>query len=363
MNRIAINVCIVCTVLPCLFPVAQGALLFDEEETLAVVIEAPVNDLVHRRRNRPEHRGILRFTEATGEERALPLTVSVRGHSRLRLCNYPPVKLKFDREATAGTLFDNQRSLKLVTQCTRDISAADWVALEFAAYRAYNAVTPNSYRVRRLEVTWRDTRSGKERVQPAFLIESDKQAAQRLGVENIRPPEVLPEQMSLVDTTHYMLFQYLIGNTDFAVKRGPRGEGCCHNGRVFVAAGASRDYIFLPYDFDQSGMVDTDYAKPNSAFGIASVTSRVYRGFCWQNEQLPESVARFNAVRPQIEAAFLESGISDRQKRRVQRYINKFYAIVNNREELQKRMLDKCRGPDSLPLRASPVSPAHLRTP
>ena len=343
---------------------ADAPLLFDSSESLAVTVEAPVRDLVRKRRDAPEYAGTVRYTEPTGEERALPVAVSVRGHSRLQMCDFPPVRLTFDRDVTAGTLFADIRSLKLVTRCLRSSKARDWAKLEFGAYRVYNAITPYSYRVRRLELTWRDTEArAAERRQIAFVIEPDRLVEARLGREKVRPPEVLPEQLSLEETTHYMLFQYFIGNTDFAVKRGPSGEGCCHNGRVFAADGATRDFIVLPYDFDQSGIVDPDYALPDRRLGIRKVSQRLYRGFCWQNDRLPESIRLFNEKRAEIEAAFPESDLSRLQARRVQRFIGNFYDTVNDPKELQERLLDQCRGSDSLPLRESPVSPSHERTP
>jgi len=343
---------------------ALSAPLFDSEETLSIIIEVPLRTLIYERRSRPELPGVLRYTDSSGKEHALPLKVTTRGHSRLDMCDYPPIKVRFDAGHTEGTLFQDQRKLKLVTKCMRDRSANYWVHLELGAYRAYNAITPYAYRVRRLVVTYRDTDGKwKDRVEPAFFLEPDTQLAERVGRQRIRPPQVAPEQMSLAETTHHMLLQYLLGNTDFAVKRGPSGEGCCHNGRVYAHAGAERDFVIVPYDFDQSGMVNTEYAQADERLGIHNVTTRLYRGFCWQNERLPASIGLFNEKRAEIEGAFLVPEISKRQTRRVQRFIDNFYTTINDAEELQKRLLDQCRGPDSLPLRASPVSPSHAKLP
>ena len=343
---------------------ALSAPLFDSEATLSVIIEAPIRALVRQRKNEPEFAGTLRYTEASGEEHALGLVITTRGNSRLEMCDFPPLKLKFNPDETEGTLFEDQRSLKLVTKCMRDRSAEDWVYLELGAYRAFNVITPNSYRARQLIVTYRDTeRSGREQVRPAFLLEPDSQVEKRLGLERIRPPRVDPAQMSVTEVTHNLLFQYLIGNTDFAVKRGPAGEGCCHNGRVFARAGTQQDWIILPFDFDQAGIINTSYAIPYERLEIRRVTSRLYRGFCWQNEELNESIRLFNEKRAGIEAAFMSSGISMRRARRVQRFIDGFYNTVNAPQELKKRILDKCRGPDSLPLRESPVSPRYVKKP
>lgn len=354
--------CAAVACLPALSGDTLSAPLFDDEELLSVIIEAPIRTLVAQRKTEGEYAGTLRYTDASGEQQSVAIVLKPRGNSRLEMCNYPPLKISFDPQETTDTLFADQRSLKLVTQCMRDRAADDWLYLELGAYRAFSLITPNSYRTRELVVTYRDTESnGRERVQPAFFVEADHQVEERLGLRRIRPPQVDPAQLSSTQTTYTMLFQYLIGNTDFAVKRGSSGEGCCHNGRVFARDGAQRDYVIVPFDFDQTGIVNTDYAQADERLGIRRVTQRLYRGFCWQNEELTDAISLFNANRAGIEAAFRPSGISKRQARRVQRFIDGFYNTVNDSEELQKRLLDKCRGPDSLPMWESPVSPVHIK--
>lgn len=350
--------------LPGLPGTAVAAPLFDSQETLSVIIEAPIAELLRQRKKEPELAGTLRYTDAAGEEFALDIILETRGNSRLEFCDFPPLKIRLDPKQTAGTLFEGQRRLKLVTKCMRSRSADDWLSLELGAYRAFNVITPRSYRTRQLVVTYRDPESRRhDLVDPAFFIEADRLVGKRLELKRIRPPQVDPAQMSLAHTTHNMLFQYLIANTDFSVKQGPSGEGCCHNARVFARAGTQRDFTIIPFDFDQAGIVNTGYGIPADGLGIRKVTTRLYRGFCWQNEALLDSIGLFNENRSRIEAAFLSDGLSRSRSRRLQRYIDGFYDTINDPKELQKRLLDKCRGPESLALRASPVSPEHIKTP
>jgi hypothetical protein len=170
--------------LPGLPGTAVAAPLFDSQETLPVIIEAPIAKLLRQRKNEPEFAGTLRYTDAAGQEFVLDIIVEPRGNSRLDMC---------DREKIAGTLFEDQRSLKLVTQCLRNRSADDWVFLELGVYRAFNVITPRSYRTRELVVTYRDTEPGKRyREDPAFFLESDRQVGERLEMKRIRPPRIDP---------------------------------------------------------------------------------------------------------------------------------------------------------------------------
>ncbi len=321
--------------------------------------------LSRRRDKKPEFDGTFRYTDASGTEHAFPVLVSTRGKSRLEVCDFPPLRITFKPDDTAGTVFEGQKKLKIVRQCVRGGKGRDWLHLELGVYRAYNVITDYSYRARQLNVTFRETgsRSMREQVQPAFFLEDDKDMAKRLNRKRIRPPKVEPAQMALVETTHNLLFQYLIGNTDFAVKKGPTGEGCCHNGRVITVAAKRDDWIIVPYDFDYSGIIDTEYAMPHEGLPIRSVRTRLYRGFCWQNEELARSIDLFNQKRSEIESALLPPEVSKNKARRVKNYIDRFYEIINDPQEIQKNMLDKCRGPDSLPIRDSAINPRKVKTP
>jgi hypothetical protein len=346
-----------------LSPLTLSAPLFETNGVLDVVIEAPIRDLSRQRHKEPKFPGTFRYTDATGVEHALAVEVSTRGHSRLELCNYPPLRLTFNRDETDGTLFEGQHEIKVVGQCLRGRDGSNWLHLEYAIYRAYNIITDYSFRVRKLNVTYREIGKSRGVTQPAFLLEDENDLANRLNRERIRPPEVEHEQMALVETTNYMLFQYLVANTDFAVRRGPKGEGCCHNGRVIAEPGKQSDWVIVPYDFDYAGIINTEYALPSTKIPIKRVNQRLYRGFCWQNELLPAYIDHFNERRAEIEAAFMSSGVTDRRARQVQKFIDGFYDIVNDPQELQDKIMDKCRGPDSLPVRESLMSPRHIKAP
>lgn len=340
-----------------------SAPLFESQDALDVVIEAPLGDLSSKRHAEPEFPGTISYVDMAGADRTLAVTMSTRGKTRLEICAYPPLSLTFDPTETAGTLFEGQRKLKMVRPCKRSKAANDWVYLELGAYRAYNVITDTSFRARQLNVTFRDTESffSNVREQPAFLLEDDSDVAKRRNRVRIRPPRIEPAQMALGETTHYMLFQYLIGNTDFSVKAGPKGEGCCHNGRVIAEPGRQREWIIVPYDFDYAGIIDTDYAAPHEKLPIKRVTTRLYRGFCWQNDVIPESIALFNLKRVDIEAALIPPEVSKGKARRAKRYIDRFYSIINDPQERQENLFDKCRGPDSLPVRERTMSPQNTR--
>jgi hypothetical protein len=328
--------------------------LFESDETLAITVEAPMRLLIRERRNKDDYAATVTYTDAAGREITVRAEISARGNHRLATCRFPPLSLWFERDAAAGTLFENQRRLKMVTPCGSGAEKEGWLLQELGIYRAYNEVTDLSFRVRRLAVTYRDTESSRwKREHPGFFIESIDAAAERLGRQRIRPPVVRNDQFDIPAATNTLLFQYLIANTDFAVKKGPSGEGCCHNGRVLSPPGREHEWVVLPYDFDQAGIINTDYALPDRRLRIKDVTRRLYRGFCWHNSALPAAIAHFNAKRAEITAELAPPELSSSKKKRIERFTDGFYEIINDPEELQEQIIDQCRGPSSFEITVS----------
>ena len=336
---------------------ASAELLFDSSGTLHVTIEAPMRQLIQKRQYKAEFDGVLRYQDESGNEQVLAVKLAARGNSRLETCDFPPLRLIVDTAQAEGTIFAGQHKLKMVTQCERTSYAKDWLLLELGVYRAYNVITDYSYRVRRLQVTYQDIESARwERIQPAFIIESTGEVAERLQRKSIRPPSADVEQYTVAETSHSLLFQYFIGNTDFAIKRGPSGEGCCHNGRVLATPGRQDDWIALPYDFDQAGIINTKYALPSEKFSINRVTTRLYRGFCSHNDALKDSITLFNERREEITSALISPELKKKKLKRAHKFVDKFYEVINDPDELYDKILNKCRGPRSVPIRKTNVS-------
>lgn len=311
-----------------------------------------MRDLLRNRMKRPQYDATVTYTDANGETRSVSAKIEPRGNHRLETCAFPPIRLEFDKTSAAGTIFEGQNKLKVVTPCDRGSSHESWLLQEYGIYRSFNEITDYSYRVRMLEIAYRDIDSKRwKRDYPAFFIESHDAVAARHGLKIIRPPVIRPDQFDAAQLMNVLLFQYLVANTDFSVLKGPTGEGCCHNGRVFSESGAENGWMVVPYDFDQAGIINTDYALPDKRLRISNVRSRLYRGFCWNNEELEPAIGRFNARREAITAALLPAGVSSSKRRSAQRFVERFYEIINDPEELQENILDKCRGAASFEIR------------
>lgn len=326
--------------------IAADNMLFQSTEALSVVIELPAREILRNADRRPTVPGQLRFTDADGAEVILDVELTTRGNSRLEQCSYPPLKLDLKRSQVVSTTFAGQNKLKLVTQCSGSAASLRYLDQEYIVYRAYNLLSQYSFRVRMLEITFRDS-AGRRRdeVHPGFFIESDSEVAARMSMTPIEATIVEIPQLDSGELSIFTLFQYMIGNTDWAILKGPGDENCCHNGKVIGAAGSEENWVVLPYDFDVSGIIFTDYALPAEGLPIRSVKQRLYRGRCVHNEQLQTTIALFNEKRSELEAVLAAPELSDKSRKTVLKYLDAFFEIVNDPDEVNKELIEKCRGP------------------
>jgi hypothetical protein len=318
--------------------------LFQSDTALAVTLEAPWADLVKRAKNQAPHAAVLSYTDATGNTHRIDATVETRGLTRLRYCRFPPLRIRFAKAATQGTVFEGQRSLKMVTHCRSGPQFEQYYVMEMLAYRIYNLLTDLSYRVRPLDITYLDTRNSKaDGPRFAFVIEDTGDMAKRNGLKPDSAPKFELDDFDAAGISRLMMFQYLIGNTDFAVLSGPQPDECCHNTRV-VGAGDAHGRVAVPYDFDSAGIVAASYAAPHESLPIKDTRKRLYRGFCRHNDGLDSARAEFLDQRQAIfDLIRSEPRLTTKGQREATRYVEAFYTTLNSEYAYASEFSGKCR--------------------
>lgn len=318
--------------------------LFLGHDTLEVEFEGPFAMLARERSDEEEHPGKFRYTEADGTPVEFDIQIRARGNWRRNpdICKIPPYRINFKKSQTDGTLFDKQDKLKLVTHCENNSSGYEQaVVSEYLAYRIFNQLADASYRVRLLKVKYMYTDRDVEIDTYGVFIEHDDRLGKRIDGEPIEIERVPVSSIRPPDLNIASVFQYFVGNTDFSPKATSPEEECCHNQTLFTSEDGP--YYTVPYDFDQSGLVDADHAAPNPRFGLRSVRVRLYRGRCVNNELLPQTFARFNDQRDEIEALINnQSELDSGTRRNMLKYIESFYDTINNPKRTQARIIDDC---------------------
>jgi hypothetical protein len=319
--------------------------LFECDNVLKFELEVPLKTLHGKASRKPKLVGELRVADSAGQIKTLDVEVTTRGRHRLDICSFPPLSLRLDPLQVAETVFAGQERLKIVTQCKHDKKYLQYLVQEYGIYKAFNQLTDISFRVRMLEITFRDS-AGKSRdnVQVAFFIESLDEVARRTQLEVIEQSRIDPTQVDARHANIYEVFQFLIANTDWSMLYGDGDEPCCHNGKVLMKPSQKSKFFVLPYDFDHAGLIDTPYAEPDERLGIRSVRQRLYRGRCQRLQNLEATAALFNVKRELIEAALASGGLADKTLAKQDAYVARFYEIINDPRGREEQIVGKCRG-------------------
>lgn len=326
--------------------IVEARPLFYDDSSLALTIEGPFERLTRERYDKPELDGVVRYTDADGQEIVLDVGLSPRGNSRLEICSFPPLWLNFRRSQLPDTVFAGQNRIKLVTLCRGRDSYRDYLAQEYQVYRAYNVLTEHSFRVRWVTIEYVETegRRPSSTSEAAFLIEEDWEVAERAGMAAVKVSSLRVAQLDSAGAALLFLFQYMIGNTDWSAIAATAGDNCCHNAKLIGPQDHDAGRLVLPYDFDQIGLINAGYARPSPSVPIRSVTQRLYRGYCALNDELEAARQLLNERRSDIEAGYTALEVSDRSRDRAVSYLSDSYERINEPRRFERDILGRCRG-------------------
>jgi len=259
--------------------------LFSEEEPLNLTLKFDVQAYKKTRHQDVNHEAEMTIVGSDDFQGSNSVQVKARGTIRRKICNLPPISLNIgNSEIKADSLQDVFR-INMVVPCKNAAKYGPYVLREYMVYKIYNIITPLTYRVRLVRLTIIDTgKDNKVTKDWAFLQEPDELMTLRLNSNMIKSDALSMSSMNPKIINNLSMFQYMIGNADYSV-----------TGRHNLKILASKEYgptgfIPVPYDFDYSGLVNTDYAVPSETLGTTSVQERYYLGLCRPKQVHEETI-------------------------------------------------------------------------
>jgi hypothetical protein len=271
-----------------------------------------------------------------GQTRSIPVRLRTRGHARLvQNCGFVPLRVEFPAEGTEGTAFEGQNVLKLGTHCQGGRDYEQYALREYLAYRIFNVFTPRSFRVRLARATYVDAKSGKTvATRYAMFLEAERDLARRHQARIADLPRTLFRQVDRKTLLSMMLFEYMIGNTDFSIY-------VRHNVRLLQdQAGVVHP---VPYDFDYAGLVHAPYALPARGLGLKTVLDRAYLGPCLTTAEMEEVVPAFSAKKADV-LGLVDStfGLEDASRKEVKAYLLAFYSTIERPADARRLLMSAC---------------------
>jgi len=314
-------------------------LLFQNEEPLKIKLK------YHNKNLKKEIIDTILFDsqisyEQDGVWKDVDVKLRSRGNFRRNTCYWVPVKVKIKKSAAKGTIFQGNKSLKLVLPCMKEPDNNDNIMKEYIAYKLYEQISPYHFNARRVDVDFTEIygRKDKERkmVQlKGFLIEDDDIVAKRFDGKVV-DRFIHPLAMDAETSVQNAFFNFLIGNTDISVAYQ-------HNAKLLYIG---KRLIPLSYDFDMTGFVNPSYATVNETLGIKTVKDRIYRGFK-RDGSILESV-RQHYISKKVElTSILEAHASqfdnEREYKETYKFLNSFYEVLENDKKFKSEILDAAR--------------------
>ena len=247
------------------------------------------------------------------------IELQVRGKYRRRVCDFPPLRIKFGKKYLSSLGYEKHNKLKLVTHCIdAKLSGNENVVKEYLAYKLYELLNPNSYQVALVRLTYHDSGAAFGKVKRlGILIEDTDEMADRVGGEECECFSQPLESFAAKDEATMALFQYMIGNEDWEVASLRNVKLVKRPDDVLVP---------VPFDFDFAGLVNAPYAIPNPDLGLKSITERHFMGSGRNSAVWTKVVSRFRENREDLLALIREQkGLGSDEKSRILAYIEAFY--------------------------------------
>lgn len=271
----------------------------------------------------------------------LEVAIRKRGDFRLNNCYFIPIKMKIKKSETKGSLFEKNKKLKLALTCSDKKGTEDYILKEYMAYKIYEIVSDYHYKVRLLDINFSepDNKKNKTYQFKGFFIEDIKLVAKRHGGNSI-DRDMHPLTQDPVSSVQNAFFQFMIGNIDFSTY-------VQHNEKLIFV---DDKVVPVPYDFDMSGLVNTNYATISEANGealpITSIKDRLYRGF-----------ERDPAVIEQVRQGYLEKKdqvmelidglqhyfVNQKQFEEAKKYVLQFFMILEDDKLYSREITNQLR--------------------
>ena len=254
--------------------------------------------------------------------------IRARGNTRKKVCNIPPVKFKFSDEDLESAGLDTIDNLKFVLPCRTRDADQEYLYRERFLYDLYQLIDPNGILATLVDVQF--INDGKQEASyTAFLVEDEDEYAHRMSARIIESGRLNVSVLERELFVKMFFFQYMIGNTDWAIEAK-------HNVELVKLPGFTR-VVALPYDYDYSGFVDQPYAIPHETMPIKDVTERYFLRYKLSDEEIQQAITFYQSIESDVfELLGNYDTMNEKTKKACSRYLEEFFEILEKPSRLRR---------------------------
>lgn len=311
--------------------------LFDSDDLLEISLKFDINKYKRYKSDTLYLPAILTYHLSETDSVVKNLKVRARGNiRRTAICDFPPMMLNFKVTDSVDSEFSGINKLKIVPYCKAGFE--HYILKEYLAYKLFNVVTDHSLRVRLFRITYLNTaREQKPLTQYGFAIEPVEVLEQRTAtIEVERKLTQRDLRQDMLDRV--AVFNYMIGNTDWSVP--------IHHNVIILQEKENplaNDNLIVAYDFDYSGLVNTNYAVPFTDLPIETVRERLYMAVCRSEERFIEILKEFAEKKDEFYSVVSSFPyLPDKTKAGMIKYLDEFYYGMDKRNSLVKKLSNDC---------------------
>lgn len=312
--------------------------LFTKDDLLILALRFDMKEYIRKKPKEEYMNGILTYYVSEKDSINKEIRLKSRGEFRNGYCSFPPLKLNFRKSGFKMEDIKKIGSIKLVTHCQS--GNEEYLFKEYLVYKLYNVLTDYSFRVRLTEIDYISTTQKSKTIRSyAFFIEPLEILAERIKTVPVTNPaltqkNIIPQMMDRV-----ALFNYMIGNTDWAVP----GQHNCKvlSGTDFSQPGLG---IIVPYDFDYCGLVDAHYAIPAEGLNIDNVRQRIYQGLCRTEKEFTAALKEFIDKKSEFYKVINDFRLLDeKSKKQMVSYLDEFFNSAERGNSILYNLTNQCK--------------------
>jgi hypothetical protein len=311
--------------------------LFESDDMLELTLRFDITTFKRVRSDTMELDAILTIHISETDSINKNIKVKARGEMRRSYCDMPPIRLNFKKSGLSDDEFSNVDKIKLVTHCK--LGNEDYTLREFLAYKLYNVLTENSYRVRLAKINYINTKKQSKPINEfAFLIEPTDELCRRLKSTEVKGVKLTQKNMKPEMVDRMAIFNYMIGNSDWSLP-------ILHNIIILSQPGSQRPDLGIPvaFDFDYSGMVNADYAVPFPDLGIETVRERRYLGVCRTKETFMNALKEFSDKKNELLKVINDFPfLKEKSKKDIVNYLSGFFSGIEKGNSVLNKIQGEC---------------------
>jgi hypothetical protein len=304
-----------------------------EDNDLTIILDTDLKKLFGKNRMEEVYQTATLVAIHNNEyNRKWNVRLRTRGNMRKQVSKIPPLKIDFSKTTLDYLGFTKNDKLKLVLPCNENRNCQQRLYREHTIYQLYQLVDTFGYRTHLVNVIFEDKGERKYDL-TGFFIEDEQDFALRTNTRVIDNGVVRVESLDRESYVKMTFFQYMILNTDFSV-------GNKQNLEIIGIPGHSRPRA-VPYDFDYSGMVDHNYAKPYEKLPINSVRYYIFRGQDLTVEEVKMAVDFYNPLKDKFKEIIVDANYLDKKsKKSMLNDIDEFYKRLNDESKWKRRFIN-----------------------